>query len=486
MTLDLLIISPSAKTELYQTLGNTLSAIEPPLWSALLAAFVRMHGYTVSIVDAEIEPEKVLPVIRKENPRLIAVVVSGTNPSASTMNMTGARHVLEEIVQNHFNPTILIGLHPSALPLQTIVEEPVNMVCHGEGFYTLLDLLEGKQHEKVRGLYYTKSIMFNTNESIEHTPKAALVDLYQLPMPAWDLLPMDKYRAHNWHCFGHLDERIPYGVIYTSLGCPYNCSFCCINSIYGGPGIRYREPSQVIIEIDYLVKHHGIKNIKILDECFVLNKQHVIDICNLIIERDYDLNIWAYARIDTVDEHILSIMKQAGFKWLAYGIETADNTIRNNVHKGKFTADNVRNAVRITHEADIHIIGNYIFGLPNETRESMSETLKLATELNCEYANFYTAMAYPGSQLYEDCISNNVELPKTWSGYSQHGNDTLPLSTDDLSSEHILYFRDKAFESYHKNPNYLNMIKEKFGYTTVKHINDMVNTKIERTQNTSK
>ena len=93
----------------------------------------------------------------------------------------------------------------------------------------------------------------------------------------------------------------------------------------------------------------------------------------------------------------------------------------------------------------------------------MQATLDLALNLNCEFANFYVAMAYPGSQLYNDALRKDWPLPETWNGYSQHAVDTLPLPTKYLSAAEVLRFRDDAFQIYFKNPNYLTMISRKFG-----------------------
>ncbi|MCK4826532.1 cobalamin-dependent protein, partial [bacterium] len=329
--LNLLIIRPGAQQQLYQELSESLSGLEPPLWAALLAAFIRERGVRVKIIDAEIEPEKIISTVTTEEPKLIAIVVSGTNPSASTMNMAGARTILEQIRETASDvTTILVGLHPSALPEKTLLEEPVDTVCQGEGFYTLLDLLSGVDYSNIKGLWY------RDGDGVVSNPRAELVDPNSLPMPAWDLLLMDKYRAHNWHCFGHVNERTPYGVVYTSLGCPFNCSFCCINAIFGEHRIRYRDPNKVIEEIDYLVNNYGIKNLKIIDEMFDLNEDHVTKLCELIIERKLDLNAWVYARVDTINERKLEKMKQAGINWLGIGFESGAKKIRDGVSKGRF------------------------------------------------------------------------------------------------------------------------------------------------------
>ena len=133
----------------------------------------------------------------------------------------------------------------------------------------------------------------------------------------------------------------------------------------------------------------------------------------------------------------------------------------------------------------IYIIANYIFGLPDDTNSSMQETLNLALEINAEWANFYCAMAYPGSPLYERAKALDMPLPDNpdgpgWIGYSQHGYDSLPLQTDTLSSQEVLDFRDAAFEKYFSNPSFLNMTKEKFGQSVVDHIKSMMCVKLKR------
>ena len=112
--------------------------------------------------------------------------------------------------------------------------------------------------------------------------------------------------------------------------------------------------------------------------------------------------------------------------------------------------------------------------------ESMEETLNLAMDLNCEFANFYCAMAYPGSELYHRAVEKKLPLPDTWTGYSQHAFDTLPLPTNHLSGKEVLRFRDHAFETYFTNPRYLEMVRHKFGPQVVEHIKDMTSNKLER------
>ena len=302
----------------------------------------------------------------------------------------------------------------------------------------------------------------------------------EMPGVAWDLLPMDKYRAHNWHCFEHIASRQPYASMHTSLGCPYKCTFCCINAPFGKPSYRLWSPETVISEIDLLVSRHGVMNIKFVDEMFVLNRNHVLGICDRIIERGYKLNIWAYARVDTIKDEFLEKLQRAGFRWLALGIESGSKHVRDGVEKGRFGTAEIIRTVRKIQNAGINVIGNYIFGLPDDTHQSMQETLDLAIEANCEFANFYCAMAYPGSKLYTMAIKNGWQLPESWLGYSQHSYEALPLRTDALSAAEVLKFRDDAFMRYFTNSSYLRLVERKFGAGVLQHVREMTGISLKR------
>ena len=483
---DLVIVNPGNQGQMYGGLNSSLPGIEPPLLAGLLAAFIRKYGYSITIIDADAEnwsPEYTAEKIGEYNPLLVNILVAGANPSASsTPKMTVTGEILTMLKKRVPNiKTIFSGIHPSALPEKTLKEKKTDFVCQGESFYTVLQLLEllksGKkiENQKIKGLWYLKD-----NKVVSNGWGELVKNLDELPFVAWDLLPMKKYRAHNWHCFENINERQPYAAIYTSLGCPFNCSYCNIHTLYDGkPGIRFRSPEKVVKEIDFLVKKYRIKNLKIIDELFVLKEERVKHICDLIIKNGYDLNIWAYARIDIISQPLLKKMKEAGINWLAYGIESGSQKVRKNVSK-RFNQEAIRKTVKMTKASGVNIIGNFIFGLPEDNFETMQETLNTAKELNCEYVNFYVAMAYPGSQLYKDAIQKGIELPGTWDGYSQYSEKTLPLPTKYLSAAEVLRFRDKAFEEYFRNPKYLRMIKEKFGSKVVEHIKEMLKHKIQR------
>src|SRR3989344_7343551 len=281
---DLLLINPQTNKKMYQSLAGAHSAIEPPWYAASTAAFARNHGFTVQIIDANAENfniEEAAQLAKNINPKLINIIAYGKQPSDSAQRMTAILEQCEAIKKlNSKILIILTGIYPSALPEKTLTEVNCDFVGKGEGFYTVLGPLQEKTHPEIQGLWRKENDKIVGNENPQN-----IQDLdKELPMPSFDLLPMEKYRSHNWHAFGDLGSRNKYASIYTSLGCPYNCTFCCINSPFGKPGIRYWSPDTIIKQIQLLVEKYGVKNIKFIDEMFVLKKKHVEGIADKIIE----------------------------------------------------------------------------------------------------------------------------------------------------------------------------------------------------------
>jgi radical SAM superfamily enzyme YgiQ (UPF0313 family) len=242
-----------------------------------------------------------------------------------------------------------------------------------------------------------------------------------------------------------------------------------------------RGPAAVVAEIDTLYREYGVKTFKIIDEMFVLNDRHVREICEGLAAKPYagDLNIWAYARVDTVKPEMLGLLRKARLRWLALGIESGSAHVRDGADKS-FSQDDIIGIVRSIQKADINVIGNYIFGLPDDDMATMRETLDLALELNCEFANFYSAMAYPGSPLYDQAVAGGLALPGSWSGFSQHSYDCHPLPTEHIDDADVLRFRDDAFHEYFAAPHYLDMATQKFGVETRVHIERMAQARLPR------
>jgi anaerobic magnesium-protoporphyrin IX monomethyl ester cyclase len=472
---DVLFIHPGGQKDIYQDLSNNLTAIAPPAWTALLADYVRREGYSVAIYDCNVsgwDDYLTTPsILDIYNPKLVVIWVYGHHPSASTQTMPIAGQIVKDIKKVNQNMRIAMGgIHPSALPKRTLEEEDIDYIIQKEGTSGILALINDIKYfgdnlgnKKIYGGYV------NEIDSVKCFKNYA-----------WDLLSsLDNYRAHNFHCFQYFkdskkedfsDVRSPYAAIYTSLGCPYNCFYCCSNFLHRGK-IKNWSLDTILKWIDELVIKYKVKNIRVHDTLFTNDPLKLRAFGTEIKKREYNLNLSVYSRLDSISPNVLTDMKNAGVKWIGIGIESTLDS-KNKEAKEK---------IGMVKDSGIYICGNYMFGLPNDTEQSMEDTLDLALDLNTEFANFYSTFAYPGSTLYDITLRENPSaLPFHWNQYSQHGFETFPLANSNLSSGEILSFRDRAFHSYFSNGSYLNGVKKKFGEAVVNHINDITKIKLER------
>jgi anaerobic magnesium-protoporphyrin IX monomethyl ester cyclase len=502
--IDILFITPNNSKKIYQDLSQKFSAIETPTWSLLLAQSCRSKGFAVKILDCLAEGltnKEAFSKIAKINPRFLCFVVYGQNVNAGTTNMSGATSLSKYLKKKIKTPIGFVGSHIQALPLQTMKKESsIDVAFLNEGVYALWNILALKEIDiknlrKIKGIAYRKNNKIFFNEPEKKVPNDRMdVDL---PGYAWDLLPyknnpLDLYRSPMWHAEYNENNRTPYAAIQTSLGCNFKCSFCMINIINKDDnkesgvaneysGMRFWSPQFIIKEFDKLISM-GVRTIKITDEMFLLNPKYYISLCEMLSERNKndELRLWAYSRIDTVKKDVLTLVRKAGIKWLCLGIESADKNVRLEVSKGKFEDIDIKKIIENIHTAEIEVMANYIFGLPEDTEKSINNTFQLSLDLCTLGWNAYAAMALPGSQLYKEAVEKKINLPPDYEGYSFHSYNTLPLSNKNLTAAQILKFRDECFVKYHKYEPFLNKIRKKFGEKAIKNIENMTQIKLKR------
>ncbi len=481
----LLIHAGGTKRTVYQDLSKDFSAVEPPFWAALTAGFLRKHGFKADLLDANVLNlgiEEAADEAVRRKARLAAIVVYSQQANTCTPIMEGVGRLCRAIKERDAKfPLILTGWHPSCLPERTLREEACDMVAEGEGFHTLLGLLQGKAPGQIPGLWWREGA------ELRHNPRAPVIENLseELAEVAWDLLPLasGNYRAFNWMTLQDLSTRNHYAGMLTSLGCPYQCSFCAIHATFGERRIRAWTPEWAMKQFDLLARQYGVRHINLIDELFIFNPRHYRPIAEALLQREYQLNLCAFARVDHVDKMSpgeLGLLKKAGFNWFKLGIEHADAGVLARARKGSYTQETVRRVVGKIHEAGIDLCANFMFGLPGDTWETMQETLNFAMELNCAFPSFFCTMAPPGSDLYQEALAKGIPLPDSWSGYAQQGFDFLPLRTEHLSAAEVLAFRDWAFQTYFTNPRYLSMIEGKFGKTAREHVQAMTAVRLKR------
>lgn len=495
--MDCLFINPNSSQEVYQELANENTAIEVPVWSLLLAEACRKE-FNVNILDCDAEKlsdDLSILRIQQDKPRIVCFVVYGQNPNSGTTNMTGAIRLAKKIKESYNTKIAFIGSHTSALPQEVLSYKCVDYVMVGDGLNALKNLLKSdlKNISKISGLGWKDQFgiaQFNSAAcSVNNLDE-------DLPGYAWDLLPYDKkpfdlYRSHFWHANFDKEKRKNAAAIYTSLGCSFSCQYCMISVINATDftnksatelkGMKFWSPEKVLSWFDNLIAY-GVTTVRLSDEMFFLNKKYFEPILKGLVDRGYGdkLHMWAYARIDTVQEKYLELFKNAGIKWLALGIESANKKVRTEVTKGKFEDNQIIDIVNKIRQYDINVIGNYMYGLPDDNWDTMQETLNMALELNTEMYNGYAASALPGSKLHQQALQEGWDLPDSFEGYSFHSYECKPLSTKYLGAADVLAFRDYAWQTYMTNPRYLNLVKNKFGEEAVQNIKDMSKIKLKR------
>lgn len=499
--LDVLFVSPDSSFQAYQELSKSYTAIEPPTWALLLAQSCRAKGFGAGILDCGAERlgvEASVKRVREADPRLVCFVMYGQNPNSGTANMAGAELLASALKREHPEYiTCFVGSHVSALPNEVLMLSCVDIVLLNEGVYALHNLLRGDLStaslRSVKGIGYKMGgvPLLNTPERV--VPQE-LMDS-DLPGYAWDLLPfqekpLDLYRSHFWHAgFSH-DFRMPFAAIYTSLGCVFKCDFCMINivnrtdnadgvSAANSPNMRFWSPQFILGEFEKLARM-GVETVRISDEMFFLNKKFFEPLLRGVVERGLRFRLWSYSRVDTVQERYLDLFRQAGISWLALGIEAGNQAIRREVSKGSFQEVNIRDVVKMVRDHGINVIANYIFGLPEDSRLTMQQTLDLALELNTEMANMYPCQALPGSPLHNLAKANGVALPDSYAGYAFLSYESQPLPTKHCTAAEVVRFRDDAWRQYFINPGYLALVERKFGTEERRNVEAMSRIKLHR------
>ena len=446
--MKVLLVNPTHK-EAYSKVPSA-EGVNPPLGLAYIASYLRENGIDVSLIDAaalDISHEELRKNMSEKEFDIIGV------PSM-TPSLNSSLNALE--IAREINPrckTVMGGNHISALPIETLTNYQIidfGVLREGEiTFLELVNALEKNQElSKVDGLVYRKDGIINVN------PKRKFIEnLDELPLPAYDLLPMDKYRlpAHHTSYSGNIKLK-PFFLLFTSRGCPYDCTYCASKVIWERK-VRYRSPENVLKEIDILVNKYGVKCLEIADDIFTINKQRLHAILDGLIERNYDLHFNCLSRVDTVDLESLKKMKKAGCYLIRFGVESGSQKILDRMKKN-VKVEQIRNAFKLVNKANIASSASFIIGHPGETEETVNETIKIAKEINSDAALFFIAIPLVGTELFEIAKNQNLIVNKEWIHWKQVPEKPV-MRTEELTVEDLLRLRKKAFKEFYFRPYYL-------------------------------
>ncbi len=412
-----------------------------PLIPASCLTILKNHGYKVNYVDAIFEKMDIESFIKKIyeiSPDII--IFESKTPSIKK------DWEIVNLIKDEF-PNILIfscGDHVSVLPEETIKNSKVDFVIIGGDYdyvsFLLCEAIKGKE-KFPSGVIY-KNI---NGEIISNRKPTFIENLDDLPFINREIVPWQNYHE-AWRLY---DE---FTYMYGSRGCPYGCTFCSWPQMLYEGKVRFRSPQKIVDEIEILIKKYGIKEIFFDDDTFTCNKNWVLKICNLILERGVKILWSCNGRVDNVDYEMLKIMKKSGCRMIKYGVESASQKTLDLLKK-EYTIKDVKKAFRDTQKNRILIHATAMIGFPWEKKEDMIKTIKFIKELKPDTCQFSLPIPYPGTKLFEDAFKENLLIyGENWEFYDM----SKPLLKNYyLNSEEIVKIWKKAWISVYFSPSFI-------------------------------
>jgi anaerobic magnesium-protoporphyrin IX monomethyl ester cyclase len=449
MNINCILISPPYN---YKTgsIYQEVTVNDPPLGLAYIAGFARSKGHTVRIIDCNVEApsidefrDLILNEFIKCNINARIIGVTTTTPSINSA------HKVAAICKKYFNECRVVfgGPHATFQYSDILEDDCVDIVVCGEGEVTFEELLSNKKPlNEIEGIVYREGGN-DFKKIVKNKPRERIKDLDNLPMPAYDLLSLDKYHP----ALGAYKEEQTINMSSTR-GCPEKCSFCA--KVFGS-FLTYKSYNKIFEELCYLKNVYKINHFLFFDESFTINRNNVLNLCNLIIENKLAIEWTCFARADLVDLTLLRIMREAGCYQIMYGAESFNKIVLNNISK-HLSSEIIFKAVQLTKSVGIECRLAMMVGNPGDTEQNINDNIKILKKLNPDLIVVNIAVPFPGTALYRWANEENRILSFSWDDYT----GAIPLiHYDDFSEKQILYFYKKMYRDFYlRIPYILKMI----------------------------
>lgn len=411
----------------------------PQTGLAYLAAMMLKEQADAKIIDAIAESMSVDDVIKEIADFSPDVVIIGTTTPTFNNDCTVSKKIKKSF------DNILIGFtgtHVSVLPEETLTKSEADFLILNEGEETVREIALSDLSD-LNNLSNIKGIAYKSDGEIKFTPKRDFVEnLDDLPFPARNLLPNDKYKMPFF-------ENEPFVTIIPTRGCPFQCIFCRAGGVWGTK-VRTRSVENVCNEIKDIIKNLGIRNVVFMTDSLTLKREWTSRLCEKILNENIKFKWICNSRVDAVDLETLKLMKKAGCTVVSYGIESGNQEILDRSKKA-ITIDQARNAIKFTKEAGLISMAYFIIGLPGETKETIKQSIAFAKEIKPDYVNFHVATPFPGTEFYQMAKDNGWLISNDWSDYEEEGSAVINLDT--LSAEELVKAQRYAMRQFYLRPS---------------------------------
>jgi radical SAM superfamily enzyme YgiQ (UPF0313 family) len=382
---------------------DVLGTTKPPYTLVVVASLLRQRGVEFRLIDqtaADLSTTEVIARLDRDGFRPTAIVFPSTTPTLDADVAEMAR------MKAHFGaPLFCFGPHASTSPAESMARAPeVDGMFVGEPEDDLVALAT---RDRLDALDDIPGLTFRHGDTIvAHKAQGVFTGFATMPFPAWDLLPLEQYTLPL--------EGKPYVLVETSRGCPYTCDFC-VAPIHQGHKFRERDAKAIVDEIEQATRTLGITYFYLWGDTVTLNAKTFSRFCDELIARDLGIHWFGNARADNlVSPEFVRTLRRSGCWMLSMGIESESEDVRKDMVK-RLEEQKVRTAFRNLREAGIKSFAFFIYGYPGETVETMERTTRYAIELDPDFANFYPAVPYPGTDLYEKVKREGLLADEDWS-----------------------------------------------------------------------
>jgi radical SAM superfamily enzyme YgiQ (UPF0313 family) len=381
--------------------------VSEPLGLGYIAGYLEQEGVPVRIIDSQAEHMGIDELVKN-------IIDHGDDIVGITFltPMFSSVKALSERVKAS-DPSRLVvlgGAHCISLPERTLEEIPcADVICHGEGEFTMEEIARKdiSQWGEIEGLCFRRD-----GEIVKTPQRKTEKDLDVIPFPARHLLPMDKYRLTASRVSG--SGYCP--TIVVARGCPFHCTFC---SLSRGLKLRTHSVERIIAEVQHLIDTYGAEQVNIEADTLTINRRFLVALCEAFIESGISKKVqWTCeSRIDSVDEELLTLMKEAGCWQVSYGIEAGSQRLLALIKK-KTTLKQIEDVCALTKRMGITIRGFFMLGLPTETREESFETINFAKKIDPTWAQFTVTVPYPGTPMYDELAASGEIRTYDWDKYN--------------------------------------------------------------------